>query len=531
MRPKTRRCCAALAALARVTDTCAHVLPACLLPQPEELWTTQEKADASTGWREYEDADGKAYFHHEKTDRTVWQIPEELKVARNMLKRMKEMGQAAAAAVGAAAPAADGASVADAEAAAEAARPSSVLLTMEKKTYATKAEAKEAFQEALLAAGVRSTDAWEKVTKMIAADPRAKALPSAKERRAAAKEWQDRRRKVEAEEARKAEMAARQRFAELLGECKRLDARMSAREASAIIAADDAFGSLRETLTQGVRDDIYLDWASDKAARDAARQRAARSRARDAFRALCAKAFQDAGGLDGSARDTEWRALRRGLEDAADNEAKRLEADEGESEMAVAMAQQAAVDRMEVYGDVVRDAYKMDDDHRADERVEGRRRARKARLAFVALLGSLRREGKLRATTRWEDAARPLLLVNSTEYDNVSRARFGSTPRELYEGVREELLDELCELRRKVDKALEGEEEIPETVAELRAALDAKGKDAAVLLEGWCEADLQLGVLEAGRKRKRSRQEEDKEDGELEEGEAPPEPKAAKRRR
>lgn len=477
--------------------------------KPAELQSAAEKADAATGWKEFKDADGKPYFHHKERNETVWRIPEELAKAREMLRVVTEGGKRAAErAMAGLAPEVGPPVLVPAPApAAASALPVAGGAAIEVNTkaeYANKAEARAAFEAALADAGVRSTDSWEKVSRLASADGRWHALPSNAERRHVAKEWQERRRKPEAAEARKTEMANRKRFAELLDATPALKPRMSVREAEAVMRDDARFDTLRSALAHETRADIYLDWAADAAAKAEAKARAARGKAREAFRALCDAAFQATGGLDGEGsragdrhrtREASWRRQRQALDAAADAEARRLAEAEGAEDVASAMASMSALERMEVYEDVVRGAYEVDERQRAGKRGDARRRDRKARCAFLALLDGRRGKDEPIAAVSWASVLSS--LRGSTEYGNMLLTESGSTPRELFEDVRQDALDALVQLRGEVAKELEnrkigaGSGTLIEGVAEVRAAL---GGSANKLLSGWAEADLALAL-------------------------------------
>ncbi|XVF67412.1 hypothetical protein PTKIN_Ptkin10aG0119000 [Pterospermum kingtungense] len=60
--------------------------------KPSELMTSIERADASTNWKEFMSPNGRKYYHNKVTNQSTWSIPEKLKLAREQVEKASAQG-------------------------------------------------------------------------------------------------------------------------------------------------------------------------------------------------------------------------------------------------------------------------------------------------------------------------------------------------------------------------------------------------------------------------------------------------------
>ena len=257
----------------------------CGAQKPAELMTPLERAEASTPWRENKAADGRVYYYNKDSKETCWTIPDELRLAREGAERAQK-ALSGAVPVPVPAPPPPHAMpvpmpppqrppvmpiVAPAPVVhirAEAPRPAPAPAAPAP-TYASEADAKEAFKALLLEAGVRSDDSWEKAMKAIIHDPRYGALPSLGRKKGAFAEYTAQRAKAEKEERRQRERAAREALRLSLDEAVaagRLDAESRPRDAEHALAGDARCTAALAGMEARERESLLADVLAELAA-------------------------------------------------------------------------------------------------------------------------------------------------------------------------------------------------------------------------------------------------------------------------
>jgi hypothetical protein len=59
--------------------------------KPKELMSAQERAEASTPWREHAAPDGRKYFYNKDTKESKWTLPDELRVRAHAHSRVAQL--------------------------------------------------------------------------------------------------------------------------------------------------------------------------------------------------------------------------------------------------------------------------------------------------------------------------------------------------------------------------------------------------------------------------------------------------------
>ncbi|CAN8288688.1 unnamed protein product [Cochlearia groenlandica] len=466
--------------------------------KPLELMTPLERADASTVWKEFTTAEGKKYYYNKVTKESKWTIPEDLKLAREQAeltsaKRPLSVAESTSLSHVAASssdlavstnvnsvvptksstirehssspipatlavpitrpsPAAPVtptfAATSDTEATAILAcvpshRKSEKLpfqgayeskdgdkadnkeisvngksnLTPggdkanaeEPMVYATKQEAKAAFKSLLESVNVQSDWTWEQATKEIVHDKRYGALRTLGERKQAFNEYLGQRRKVEAEERRRRQKKAREEFVKMLEECEELSSSMKWSKAMNMFENDERFKDVERPRD---REDLFDNYIVEL-------ERKEREKAVELHRQNMAEYRKFLETCDYIKASSQWRKIQDRLED--DERCSHLE----------------KIDRLIGFEEYVLDLEKEEEELKRAEKEHARRAERKNRDAFRALLEDHVTAGILTAKTYWSEYC--IELKDLPQYQAVACNTSGSTPKDLFEDVTEEL--------------------------------------------------------------------------------------------
>jgi pre-mRNA-processing factor 40 len=453
--------------------------------KPLALMTARERADASTDWAEHSDVDGRSYFVNKKSGVTTWALPEELKIAREAAERAEALLRAPhhqpppslASLTALAAPAAppqpllphapilaplpvvNVVSAAEVAAKAAAARQQTPV-SATSSHFANEEEAKEAFKALLTEAGVSAEDSWEKALLRIVHDARYGALASLSRRKAAFNEFVQARAKAEREARRAAEKQAREALRSALLQALhsgRLAPGARPRDAEACLSAHPAWAEVQGMRLEGQA--AILQEALHEA--DAVLREERRKAERSAAQALRSRldALQAAGRLDAS---TPWRKAWAELQASPSPGAQ----DDG----------LGAAQRLDVFADWLRDAERAEAEAAARAQEAQRRREREARDAFCLQLRLRAADGRLTARSSWRDCA--AAMAGDPSYVAVCANLGGSTPRELFTDVLDELADALSADARLLAPALQGRDAEsdarPGSLPEVRLQLGAQ---------------------------------------------------------
>uniref|UniRef100_A0A803MC30 Pre-mRNA-processing protein 40A n=1 Tax=Chenopodium quinoa TaxID=63459 RepID=A0A803MC30_CHEQI len=449
--------------------------------KPFELMTPIERADATTDWKEYTGPDGRKYYYNRVTKQSKWVIPEELKLAREQVEKTVSIPEVAGSSsvsafqssvktpstvdtksfipiihvsparvtpvavadattsptvsspglaslplkdsevqkdalstvdVGATAP-----GIVDEQAAFDTAPlpmnqsnlvpteeaieslqnednkstdiigKTSVTASEEKVvepetlTYASKQEAKDAFKALLESVNVESDWTWEQAMRLIINDKRYAALRSLGERKQAFNE-----------------------------ECSELTSTTRwGYKALNMIGNDERFKAIERARD---REDMFEEYVVELEKKERSKQEEERQRNIMEYRNFLES-------CDFIKANSQWRKVKDRLED--DQRCSRLD----------------AMDQLKIFQEYVGDLEKEEEEQKRIQKEEIRRAERRNRDEFRKLMEGHVSDGTLSAKTLWRDYHSK--VKDTPVYVAVSSNTSGSTPKELFEDVVEEL--------------------------------------------------------------------------------------------
>ncbi|CAN4084814.1 unnamed protein product [Withania somnifera] len=302
--------------------------------------------------------------------------------------------------------------------------------------YATKQEAKNAFKALLESANVESDWTWEQTMRVIINDKRYGALKTLGERKQAFNEYLMQRKKREAEERRLRQRKAKEEFTKMLEESKELTSSTRWSKAITMFEDDERFEAVEP---EADREDLFRNYLVDL-------QKKERSKAQEEYRwnRLEYKQFLETCVF--IKLDTQWRKVQDLLED--DERCSRLE----------------KLDRLEIFQEYIRDLEKEDEEQRKLQKEQLRRADRKNRDAFRKMMEEHITAGTLTAKTSWRDYCQ--MVKESMAYQAVASNTSGSTPKDLFEDVAEELEKQYHEDKIRVKDVVKSEKLILEDLIE-----------------------------------------------------------------
>ncbi|KAL2529485.1 Pre-mRNA-proCES [Forsythia ovata] len=458
--------------------------------KPRELMTPLERADASTVWKEFTTPEGRKYYYNKETKQSKWTIPDELKLAREEAEKEAAQGAhtssttpdtaagtsveqlssavttvrstnttmsgitsspvpvasmtdtnaspvvvsgspdtpaihtAPTSAVGV--PSAGeivvpspstpvsnmessstnveaslgGASLQDIEEAKKGMAVAGKInvtpveerpLDDEPIVYANKQEAKNAFKALLESANVEADWSWEQAMRVIINDKRYGALKTLGERKQAFNEYLMQRKKLEAEERRLRQRKAKEEFTKMLEESEELTSSTRWSKAVAMFEGDERFKAVER---EADREDLFRNYLVDLQKKEKAKAQEEHRRNRLEFRQFLETcAFIKV--------DSQWRKVQDLLEE--DERCTRLD----------------KIDRLDIFQEQLR------------------RAERKNRDEFRKMMEDHIASGTLTAKTHWLDYCKK--VKDSEAYQAVASNTSGSTPKDLFEDVVDEL--------------------------------------------------------------------------------------------
>ncbi|XP_031118297.1 pre-mRNA-processing protein 40A isoform X3 [Ipomoea triloba] len=293
--------------------------------------------------------------------------------------------------------------------------------------YATKQEAKNAFKALLESANVGSDWTWDQTVRAIANDKRYGALKIHGERKQAFNEYLMQRKKLEAEERRLRQRKAKEEFTKMLEESKELTSSTRWSKAVTMFEDDERFKAVER---EADREDLFRNYLVDL-------QKKEKAKAQEDYRKnrLEYRQFLETCGF--IKVDTQWRKVQDLLED--DERCSRLE----------------KIDRLEVFQEYIRDLEKEEEEQRKTQKEQLRRAERKNRDAFRNMMADHIAAGTVTAKTLWRDYCP--MVKESVAYQAVASNTSGSTPKDLFEDVVEELENQYHEDKTRVKNVLKSE--------------------------------------------------------------------------
>ncbi|KAJ4965047.1 hypothetical protein NE237_016896 [Protea cynaroides] len=275
--------------------------------------------------------------------------------------------------------------------------------------YANKQEAKNAFKALLESANVEFDWTWEQAMRVIINDKRYGALKTLGERKQAFNEYLGQRKKQEAEERRIRQKRAREEFTKMLEESKELTSSTRWSKAIGMFEDDERFKAVERGRD---REDLFESYLVEL-------QKKERAKAQEEHKRNVMEYRQFLESCDFIKANSQWRKVQDRLED--DERCSRLE----------------KIDRLEIFQEYIRDLEKEDEEHRKIQKEQQRRAERKNRDEFRKLMDGHVADGMLSAKTHWRDYC--MKVKDLPAYIAVSSNTSGSTPKDLFEDVVEEL--------------------------------------------------------------------------------------------
>lgn len=276
-------------------------------------------------------------------------------------------------------------------------------------SYASKQEAKNAFKALLESANVEADWNWEQAMRVIINDKRYGALKTLGERKQAFHEYLTQRKKVEAEERRLRQRKAREEFTKMLEESRELTSSMRWSKAATLFENDERFKAVERAVD---REDLFKNFLVDL-------QKKEKLKAQEEYRQnrLDYRKFLETCGL--VKVDTQWRKVQDRMEESESG--SRLE----------------KIDRLEIFQEYIRDLEKEEDEQRKIKKEQVKRVERKNRDEFRKMMEEDVASGTFTAKTLWFDYCQK--VKDSAPYHAVALNLSGSTPKELFEDVSEDL--------------------------------------------------------------------------------------------
>ncbi|KAL5139935.1 Pre-mRNA-processing protein 40B [Glycine soja] len=275
--------------------------------------------------------------------------------------------------------------------------------------YANKMEAKDAFKALLESVNVGSDWTWDRSMRLIINDKRYGALKTLGERKQAFNEYLNQRKKQEAEEKRMKQKKAREDFKKMLEESTDLTSSARWSKAVSIFENDERFKAVERDRD---RRDMFESFLEELLNKERAKVQEERKR-----NIMEYKKFLES--CDFIKASTQWRKVQDRLE--ADERCSRLE----------------KIDRLEIFQDYLHDLEKEEEEQKKIQKEELRKTERKNREEFRKLMEEHIASGILTAKTHWRDYYTKVKDLHA--YVAVASNTSGSTPKDLFEDVAEEL--------------------------------------------------------------------------------------------
>ncbi|KAH9288540.1 hypothetical protein KI387_032657, partial [Taxus chinensis] len=291
-------------------------------------------------------------------------------------------------------------------------------------TYANKTEAKNAFKELLESAHVESDWTWDQAMRIIINDKRYAALKTLGERKQAFNEYLAQRKKHEAEERRIRQKRAREDFIKMLEESKELTSTTRWSKAATLFENDARFHAVDRARE---REELFESYLLELERKEREKAREERKKNIVEYRAFLES-------CDFIKANTQWRKVQDRLED--DERCSRLD----------------KIDRLEIFQEYIRELEKEEEEERKIQKEQLRRKERKNRDEFRRLMEDHKATGLLTAKTHWRDYCAK--VKDHPSYLAVASNTSGSTPKDLFEDVAEEMEKQYQEDKARIKDAL-----------------------------------------------------------------------------
>ncbi|KAF9621522.1 hypothetical protein IFM89_022540, partial [Coptis chinensis] len=287
--------------------------------------------------------------------------------------------------------------------------------------YASKQEAKIAFKELLESANVESNWSWEQAMRVIVNDKRYAALRTLGEKKQAFNEYLGQRKKQEAEERRIKQKKSREEFTKMLEESKELTSSTRWSKAISMFEDDERFKAIERPRDC---EDLFENYLSEL-------QKKERAKAQEEHKQNLLEYKQFLKSCNFIKVNSLWRKVQDRLED--DERCSRLE----------------KIDRLEVFKEYIMELEQEEEEQKKIQKDKLRRTERKDRDEFRKLMEE---DVAFTAKTHWRDYC--IKVKETPAYIAVSSSTSGSTPKDLFEDVAEELEKQYHEDKSRIKEAV-----------------------------------------------------------------------------
>ncbi|CAH9058061.1 unnamed protein product [Cuscuta europaea] len=290
--------------------------------------------------------------------------------------------------------------------------------------YGGKQDAKNAFKALLDSASVGPDWNWDQAMRAIINDRRYGVLKTLSERKQVFNEYVGQKKKLEAEERRARQKKSREDFKTMLEECPEITSSIRWSRAISILENDERYKAVERSKD---REDLFQDYIQELEKKERARALEENKRYRMEY-------LEFLKSCDFIKASSQWRRVQDRLED--DERCSRLE----------------KIDRLEIFQEYIRDLEREEEEQRRLRMEELRKTERKNRDEFRKLMEEHVSEGVLTARTHWRDYC--MKVKDSPAFLAVSSNTSGSTAKDLYEDVVEELDKQFVEDKARIRDAV-----------------------------------------------------------------------------
>ncbi|KAK9748413.1 hypothetical protein RND81_02G055300 [Saponaria officinalis] len=290
--------------------------------------------------------------------------------------------------------------------------------------FATKQEAKIVFKSLLEHANVQSDWTWDQAMKAIVNDKRYSALKTLGERKQAFNEYLGQRKKQEAEERRMRQKKAKEEFTKMLEESTELTSTMKWSKAITIFEDDERFEAVEKPKD---RQELFENYLVELEKKE-------KEKAEEEYRHNREEYWKFLESCDFIEVNSLWRKVQDRLED--DERCSRLD----------------KIDRLEIFQDYMRFLEKEEEEQKKLQKEQVRRAERKNRDEFRKMLEADILMGSLTAKTSWREYCSK--VKESDAYLAVAHNTLGSTPKDLFEDVIDELENQYHDDKSRIKDAM-----------------------------------------------------------------------------
>ena len=291
-------------------------------------------------------------------------------------------------------------------------------------------ELKEILDDLLREKNVSSNASWEYALKLIGSDPRYELFRHHPERKQMFNNYKIQKSKEEKEEQRAKTKKARENLEKMLTTSERMNSGVRYRQACEVFALNDAW----KAVPDADRREIFREVVEEMAVREREAMKATRKRNMKVLADIL-------NGMSSVTYRTKWSEAQQLL---LDNPTFAEDAD---------LLGMDKEDALIVFEDHIRDLEKEEEEERRREKSRLYRTQRKNREAFVQLLDSLHKQGKLTSVSRWCDLF-PEISCDSRFVAMLSQPLSGSTALDLFKFYVEDLRNRFEEDREVIKEVL-----------------------------------------------------------------------------